>query len=91
MGYNTQNLIATSQVFQDKVVMALTSMVNTALGSSNSAHVDMAKVVMQDVRRYAVDMTRLLALDGLDLDSADAAINAGLSANIEWLVARTVK
>lgn len=91
MGYSTQNLIANSPVFQDKVTMALTSLVNTALNSSNPKHVAMAKVVMQDVRRFSNDLTKLLAIGGLDLDSNDAAIDAALASNIKWLIAKTGK
>lgn len=88
MGYLTQNLIGHSPVFLSKVELALTSLVESALGGANDA---MAKVVMHDIPRYAKDLGVLLALAGLDLDSTDLEIDAGITSNIPWLLAKTQK
>lgn len=88
MGYLTQNLVAQSAVFQSKVQTALTKLVDANLTGSKEV---MAKAVMHDLPRYAEDMAVLLAIDGLDLDSADGAIDTALVAHIDWLEAKTSK
>ena len=88
MGYLTENLVAESAVFRSKVEMALTKAVNNALGGAQDA---MAKAVMHDIPRYARELAPLLAIGGLNLDSTDSQIDAGITANIDWLIARTSK
>jgi len=88
MGYLTENLVGQSPVFLSKVELALTNLVSGALGGANDA---MAKVVMHNIPGFSKDLAMLLAIDGLDLDSLDAAIDAGLVAHLDWLKAKTAK
>lgn len=91
MGYLTDDLIASSSVFVTKVTMSLVKLVRANLNSQNSKHKLMSRVVMSNVNLYALEVARLLSLDGLDLDSSDASIDAGLLTHLDWLVARTIK
>ena len=88
MGYLTDNLVAQSAVFQSKIQMALTKAIDGALGGPRDK---MAKAVMADIPRYAKELAPLFATKALDLDSTDAAIDAAVVANLDWLTARTVK
>ena len=89
MGYLTENLVAQSAVFQSKIQMALTVVVEAALGGPNDV---MARAVMQDIPRFAKELAPLFATkESLDLDSTDGAIDTAILANLSWLKARTEK
>lgn len=91
MGYLTQNLVAESPVFQSKIGMALTKLIDNVISGNNAPQIKMAKIVMQDIPRHAKDLARVLAVEGLDLDALDTAIDASIVGNIKWLIARTEK
>jgi len=91
MGYLTQNLVSESPVFQAKIGMALTKLIDSVLTGSNAAHIEMAKQVMRDIPGFSKDLARVLSVEGLDLDSLDSAIDAAITSNLGWLLARTGK
>jgi len=71
--------------------MSLTKLIDSVLSGTNQSQIDMAKVVMQDIPRFAGELARVLAVEGHDLDSLDTAIDSGITANLPWLLARTGK
>ena len=91
MGYLTQSLISESTVFKKKIGIALVKKIDTIIQGSNQTLKDMAKVVMKSMDRFVEEIAKLLALDGLDLDSSDAAIDTAIAGTVDWLTIRTEK
>jgi len=90
MGYLTQDHISQSGVFRSKIALSVTKLVETAIDSTNPKHAAMARRIIAGggnaMDTVVKDLTKLLALDDLDLDSTDTEVDTAIAAHLDWLV-----